>query len=132
MSMVPVKMFCAKGDKNFECKEFGLSYKIIMGKYIYGTEDDIERFEKLCGQIGFVSAMQKIVPNKDDIKRAKDDAIVEMKRIASLYDLDIKEVDYDMITKRWFNHSDYFVGVKYFDKYVEGRILHYKLEEMGV
>lgn len=130
--MVPVKMFCAKGDKNFECKEFGLFYKIIKSRYIYGTMEDIERFEKLVSQIGFVSAINKIVPTKEDTERAKKDAIVEMKRIASLYDLDIKEVDYSMITKRWFDHSDYFVGVRYFEKYIEGRILHYKLDELGV
>lgn len=130
--MTEVKMFCSYGDKKYETKSFGLYYEIFKSIYIYGTEEDIERYKRLVSQIGIMRAANALHPTSKDIEKAKTEAIAEMKRIGTLYGLDIKENDYDMIRKRWFDHSDYFVGVKYFDKYLEGRILHNKLDELEV
>lgn len=130
--MTEVKMFCAKGDKNFETRSFGLYYEVYKSTYVYGTKDDIEKFIKYANVIGYLRAVEKLKPTKEEIKWAKEEAVIEMKRIASSYGLDIVENDYDVITNKYFDHSDYFVGVKYFDKYMQGRILHNKLIELEV
>ena len=130
--MTEVKMFCAKGDKNFESRSFGLYYDVYKSTYIFGTKDDIEKFIKYINIVGYVRAIEKLKPTKEEIKWAEEEAVVEMKRIASLYGIDIEENDYDVITEKYFVHSDYFVGVKYFDKYKQGRILHNKLIAMEV
>lgn len=127
-----VKMFCSNGDKNFEIKTFGLYYDIYKSTYIYGTEEDIEKFKKYASVVGFVRAVNKLTPTKEEVKKAKEEAVIEMKRIASLYGLDIEENDYDVIDKKYFGHSNYFVGVKYFEKYTQGRILHNKLIALEV
>ena len=132
--MIEVKLFCANGDKNYETKSFGLYYEVIKTKTIYGSEEDINRFKKFISIVGFESAINKLADksaiNNYDI--ALKDTITEMKRIGSLYGLDIKEVDYDMINKRYFDHGDYFHSVRYFYKYMQGRVLHHRLEELGV
>ncbi len=130
--MNAVKMFCSTGDGEYNTNSFGLYTQMVKGKAIFGTEEDIIKYEKLVNTVGVIEAVNTISPTKEDKENAKKEAVVEMKRIASLYGLEIEEDDFDSIYSKYFDRSKYFVAVGYFDKFMFARILHYKMEMVGI